>query len=754
MRVQFDPPFLPLQTVLLALAALTAAGALYFRWELRNTTRRRFTAPLLRGLVLLLLACILLNPVLAVRTPTQQVRPPLFVLLDTSRSMNTRDVPISGSSLRETRWKAARRITLENSALLEALRLRYDVRFYGFDERARARSMDDLQRLSRPEGSRTSLGDALNQVTAAGRAAAERTADGSSGVHGGVLLVSDGRDNGASYPLDAARAVRTAGFPVFTVCLGQETKGFDIAVTPARPQVFAVPGQSVELVAEIQDTGIPRTSLRLDLLREGRRVATRQIAVSPGRQRVVFPVTEKQKGYYRYTFVCAPAPGETNLSNNRANLFLNIMNARSRVLLLEGSPTWDARFLAQALRQDRTTDLDAIYQLTNQHPFALSGNANRKDLQIPRTVEALGRYDVIILGRGFESFYDRSSAEALKKWVSDRGGSLVLMRGRPYETGNALQELEPVDFGDRNLEDVRIRLTEAGKLHPGFAFNAREEAQTVVRQLPSLISATRVSGEKALTVVLARGLSSSDAQSAEPQEMAVLAYQRYGQGKVLALVGEGMWRWALLTPEMDRYSGVYREFWTQTIRWLVSDSDFLPGQNMALHTDRTAYSAGEQVNLLGYVRGQKPAALPAIKVVRPDGRSDRIAPAAGDGKSADFTATYRPSAPGDYMAMIQPPTGRVDSVPVSASFTVYTGQEEDANRSADPTLMRQIAAVTGGQALRENELSGLPDRLRAVERAVNRTDGPRSLWDRNFVLALIVALLTAEWLVRRRRGLA
>ena len=750
-KLQFDPPFLPLQTAALALLAVVAAFWLYTRWELRQRVRRNRALLLLRGAVVLLLACILLNPIVTVSAPQAQGKAPFLLLLDTSRSMNTADVAEPGETNRATRWAAAQRAVLENRALLDALNRRYSVRVYGFDSRATAQPAEALLQQAKPDGSGTSLGDAISQAVNANRPPTNSRAPNA--PMGGLLLVSDGRDNGTAYPVDAARLAKSLGFPVYTACVGQETRAQDIQVVAKRPQMFGAPGQTIEMTAELHDSGIAETRLRVDLLKEGKRVASRNVTLSPGRREITFPVTEARKGFYRYAFACSVAPGETNESNNRANVFLNVMDTRARVLLLEGRPSWDAKFLAQTLRDDPTITLDAIYQLTPNRPFALSGSADRPTLRVPHTVEAFAHYDVVILGKGYEEFFDAAATEALKQWVGDRGGDLVFLRGRADERTPALSALEPVTYSDQEIEAARVRLTEAGRSHPGFAFTGEEDAQTVVQKLPALISATRVQGEKALAVVLARapGIAEEDADA---QEMAVLAYQRYGQGKTLAVVGQGLWRWAFLPPELERYGRVYDEFWAQTIRWLVSESDFLPGQNIALRTDRTSYSSKEAVNFLGFLRGPRSSELPTLTITQPDGKTTRIVSAKGDGKAADFTASYHPPMPGEYLATVPPPSGSEQTAPASAAFTVYPGQEEEANRSADPVLMRQIAEAGGGQALRLAELPSLPEKLKAAEQAATRKQEPRSAWDRGWVLALLVGLLTAEWVLRRRAGLA
>src|SRR5262249_55208017 len=151
--------------------------------------------------------------------------------------------------------------------------------------------------------------------------------------------------------------------------------------------------------------------------------------------------------------------------------------------------------------------LDSVYQIAADHTYSLSGSPGRPTVTVPRTVEEFARYDVLILGRGYEALFDAGATEALKRWIADKGGNMVFLRGRADENTPALRDLEPVEFGAKEVEAARVRLTEAGRTYPGFAFTGDEDAQTVVRRLPSLISAAQVRGEKALAVVLARAES-------------------------------------------------------------------------------------------------------------------------------------------------------------------------------------------------------------------------------------------------------
>ena len=51
-------------------------------------------------------------------------------------------------------------------------------------------------------------------------------------------------------------------------------------------------------------------------------------------------------------------------------------------------------------------------------------------------------------------------------------------------------------------------------------------------------------------MVLARAQNDESAGDAGAKEMALIAYQRYGQGKSVAIIGQGLWQWAFLPPEL------------------------------------------------------------------------------------------------------------------------------------------------------------------------------------------------------------
>jgi len=271
---------------------------------------------------------------------------------------------------------------------------------------------------------------------------------------------------------------------------------------------------------------------------------------------VSFPVTKTSVGNYRYSIAIRPIAGEVTLADNKTSVFLQVIKNKARVLVLEARPSWDAKFLIQALRADPTINVDAIFKLTDEKSFALqqqSADDSTDDdtdsaprgitqstsstIKIPTTAADLAHYDVVIIGKGYADLFGPTGVAALEDYVANHAGNVIFLRGKAEDGSvDTLQQLEPMQWTSDQVSDIRMEVTDEGKSNPAFDFSDHPDPQLVVQRLPSLLSATRVQGQKALSVVLAR--SSNTAGSDPAQEMAVLAYQNYGQGKVVGLAAK------------------------------------------------------------------------------------------------------------------------------------------------------------------------------------------------------------------------
>ena len=136
----------------------------------------------------------------------------------------------------------------------------------------------------------------------------------------------------------------------------------------------------------------------------------------------------------------------------------------------------------------------------------------------------------------------------------------------------------------------------------------------------------------------------------------------------------------------------------------------------------------------------------------PGGATQSLKLRHADATSGRFTAAIRPEQAGLYR--IHAEARRGTATLGTADRWMYVGGAD--REFADPRLnegfLRRVARTSGGRYLRAAEASRVPALLTS---AVPQNVAPerRDLWHEPWAFALIVILLSAEWILRRRWGL-
>ncbi len=354
----------------------------------------------------------------------------------------------------------------------------------------------------------------------------------------------------------------------------------------------------------------------------------------------------------------------------------------------------------------------------------------------------MNHYDVILLGRGAEGFFDSQTEAMLGEFVSHRGGSLVFARGRPYGGRfQPLAKLEPVAWGAGATPAVRLKPTEAGRENPIFDLGSTGTIDEVLERLPALDQASATLGEKPLAVVLA--------EASDKDGPVLIAYQRYGQGKALSLNADGLWRWSFRETGQEESELAYGRFWISLLQWLLSGSQFLPGADVALTSARRYYSSEQPMQFLVSTRNlDNTIYKPRIEIVGGDGKKVEIEPRQ---RGESFVGEAGPFEPGSYHVVLHNNVGKPAELAQNAE--VISASVENKELSADPDLMQKLAELSGGAVVVSEDIPHMANVVRRWEAARQISHRQQSVWDRWWVLTGLLALLGAEWWFRRREGL-
>jgi hypothetical protein len=741
-------PLIPMPT-LLGVGALSAA-VIVVSYIIGAQGATRFRRGLLATLRLGVLAAILVllaRPMMLKPEAAKSQQSTFAVLVDCSKSMNTKDV--GGASRYEAVLNA-----LEaggNRSMLQKLGERFHVRLYGFDTRSYATTLAQLHGNKQTQGKDTSIATALTDST------------GGMGLvkPKGVLLISDGRSNEPDSLLNtrvAANGLRTANVPVWTVPVGSASQVKDLYLIARLNSNYMLVNQPASILASLTGSAYSDWTAKVHLYRDDKYVTSQQVQLRNGHAEISFPVREPRKGTYQYRVDVEPLPGEADTENNRRAVIARVIDDKARVLVVESAPHWDSKFLLRALRADMNIEVTSLFQINDIKSFSIveraaDSNSPEKTVTagatLPASKEELYKYDCIFLGKGVDDVFSSAQLKLLQGYVSERGGSVVFFRGRPYSgRSSELSRLEPVDWGSGLLNDARFELTPEGKTNPIFDYAPRDAGNdTIIRQLPSMTSITRVEGSKSLAVILAQ-----TSKSQGPEPMATIAYQRYGKGKVMSIAAAGLWQWGFLPQNMEQYDDIYARFWNQMIRWLVSDSEFLPGQDISFVVDKNVYRPDEMVRLAVNAKFVDASRYkPTIDLTGPDGKTARLTCQRSAENGTLYTAYYQPEQEGEYKAVLHNNVGTPQTDLLR--FNVYEDSLECRCVDADRELLHLVSKTTGAESFELNELGALPDKIQTFEQLSREHLRPTDVWDRLSVFTALVCLLGLEWLIRRTFGL-
>lgn len=727
MNLVYFPPWSVRVIVAIAVALLLLAAVRWWR------ERRGGRLLILRAAVVALLAFVMTNP--QGLLPRQRSgKPKLAVLVDTSASMATADV--QGSS----RFSAAMN-TLAKVETLEALGREFVVEFHRFDREEHMAEVGQLRSVS-PSGDATQLGKAVMSVVS--RLGEEKS-------QAGVLVVSDGRGT-ASETKEAGQLALARSVPLWTWTLGGPVARHDLWLETRSAEALAFSGAEVELAATLHQAGYANRSFKVELLKGDTLVESQEVVPAEnGTARVAIRVKAPEAGEERYVFRVPAQPEESETANNERAIFLRSVGAKVRVLVAEAQPHWDTKFLVQALKGNLNVELTAVYRLNEKRHVAVVssfGNEARAEIDLfPKTQQEMDRFDIIVLGRGAEAFLDAQTEQFLTGYVSRRGGCLVMARGKSYGGRfPALAKLDPVAWGTGVTPAVKMQPTEAGRDNPMFDLGAAGTLDELLDRLPALDHVNITLGEKPLAVVLAAAAGQESAGASSSGIL--LAYQRYGQGKVMSLNATGLWRWAFRESGQEESETAYARFWISLLQWLLSGSDFLPGADVALTSSRRYYSSDQSMQFLVATRNIDRALYkPSLEIEGPAGKVTVEPRQRGE----TFVAEAGPFAPGTYKVALRNNVGKPSEL--VQSVEVVSASLEKKELSADSETMRALAEASGGRVVEAKDVARMPEVVQRWEAARQIAHRQRPVWDRWWLLAALIGLLGSEWWLRRREGL-
>lgn len=711
-------------TVLLCLALLGISYLYYRRTTPPISGALRWVLLTLRSLAFAALFLSLAQPILSYSTITE-LKKRLAVLLDRSLSMA---LPLTPGADQRRIDKAEE---ILDSDAFSRLADDLDITCLAFAE-----SLDVSEAGLNLSGATTNPGLAFRQLRQ--KSAVE--------PYDYVMILSDGRATEGENLVDL---VGSFGRPVYTVAVGDSSHIDDIALADIEYNEVIFAGRQTEIKAVVSQQGNIEGKIQISLA-DGNRTLAQKADDPPGDGKtgeysLVF--TPANPGRLFLNLETTTSGREINRDNNRRTFAVRVLKSKLSILLYTSSLNEEYAFLNRYLagRED--------YEVTR---VIDARGGDRLGERFPTTQERLNSFDLVImvdpdLSR-LSSHYDR-----FVSYMTDRGGGVLLFMGERYaqsSPGSRIETLVPLAVAPARLQPVHygkyhIEPNLQTIFHPVMKLaDNREEIAAAWASQPPFTILLPIDSTRTGAVPLGY-LDTGQQRTTIP----LAAFLRYGAGKILAFAAAPFWHWAFYPVGVGGDPSIYQELLSSTIRWLtISDES----DRLSFKPVKEVFESGEEVAFAGFVRDEG---------FRPiEGGNGKLIVTHGSGDSTVAAIVSDPRRPGGYQSAIGVlPPGTygyraaifADSVRLGrfeGEFAVDDIDRETAFGDVDWTYLVQTADNSGGVFASYRNLAPILDAvdLEAVEFAESHEI---RLWDHLVLLVVIIATLSAEWFIRKRKQL-
>ena len=780
----------------LLVAAVSIMSIVYVVWFYRREREAlsRFQGLLMPALRLIAVAgaiVFFLGP--EKRIDLQETRDSqVMVLVDTSQSMSVEDESDSeGSKLSRV---TAVGNALTESDLIASLRENHDVSVASFD--VKTRTLADLSRIRTAiddESDAESLSSSIDwqqalqaqgQETRLGNAFQHALDSASNKPLAGIILVSDGGNNSGVEPLKLADEVADRRVPILTVGVGSAKARHNLRVQQFTVPSRVYPDDRTTVRGLIHGEGFAGRTVDVELYAHASedRESTAELIkrdqitflTDPELVPVEFDIEPAEIGrLFLELRVAAPTDDQYSQDNHR-EAELEVVEAKTKVLLIASGPSRDYRFLRNQLRRDAHATVDVWLQTALP---GISQDADQLLSDFPDKKEVLYEYDCIVAFDPDWTQLDAQQAELLENWVAEEAGGLIVVAGPIHTSVWAqspehlkIRSLYPVEFQRRLtlLDDGiygsktpwPIDFSREGR-ESEFLWlaDSPEESNSLWSEFAGIFGCYAVKGPKPGARVLGRY---SDPEAGYSEERPVyMAEHFYGGGRVLYLGSGELWR--LRSMDLSLFEVLY----TKMVRH-VSQGRLLRGSSEGqLLIERERYAVGDEVVVRARLTtaGREPLLVDRVtaRVVDPSGKANLLTLKADPDRAGNYLGQFNVRREGSYRILLQPPDSQDD--PLSQLVQAVAPNLEFEKTRRNEELLAALASRTEGRYYNDLQtatvgsdnvpaLASLIDSRAEIVTIEGAPDEQFAELVNKTLLAIICGALSCEWLLRRLLRLA
>ena len=535
---------------------------------------------------------------------------------------------------------------------------------------------------------------------------------------GAVIIGTDGIYNRGSNPLYESKNLKS---PIYTIALGDTIAKRDLLISNVNYNSIVYLENEFQVSVNIEAYQSDGGASQLTVSSESGILVSKPVSIKSNefRQTVLLNLPANKKGIQSYTIRVAPLSNELSLVNNTQTIFVEVIDGRKNVLIISNSPHPDISAIRQSIEINKNYSV-MVRMVQDVSPAEIQEAGLLILHQLP-SISNTAR-EVLKLGASKPILYILGSQTNIPAFSASQDLLTINSSGMMQEAVAGIKS----DFYAFTLsESSRSRISNFGPLLTPFGNYSLKGPSSLLmnQQIGKLLT-----------------------------EKPLLLFAENVQSRVAVLAGEGIWRWRLEDFQENSSHEAIDELITKTVQYLVSADD---KRKFRVYPSKNTFDENEHIILNAELYND------AFELVNTPDVNISLKNKDGKSYSYVFSKTLNSYnldagelAAGKYNYTAVTTLGKVEHQAVG-QFIISRQEAEYKQTIANHQLLYAMAKQNGGQMLFPKQLDGLPELIRANEnvKTVSYENSKYSeLIDLKLLFFIILALLSLEWLARKRNG--
>ena len=541
---------------------------------------------------------------------------------------------------------------------------------------------------------------------------------------GAVVLITDGIYNEGKNPLYTDAKLQT---PLYTVALGDTTIRRDLLIKNVLHNRIVYLNDKFAIETDVQAYNAvgSKSNISISKITNGKTIKLDSKSFSIDNNNYFksfsFELTADQVGNTKYVISLSNIGSEVTLANNTRNIYVDVLDARQKILLLADSPHPDIKAIKSIIGSNKNYTIEV--KMANAPMSNLAG------------------YDIVILHNLPSQRFD------ISKYLSDikrlRKPTMFVVGG---ETSTSLlnnaQNVLTINGSNTSMNEITPILDSRFNLFTMSDLLKSKVSQFVPLKAPFGEYKTAATSK----VLLYQKIGNVETQ------YPLLAYSDIENHKQAVLTGEGLWRWRLTEFTDFPEQPFTKETILKTLQYISQKED---KRQFRAFTNKIAYKENENILFDAQLYNANYEAINTPEAYLKISNSS--------GETFDYTFSKNNNAyfidagrlPEDNYTYTANTTYNGKNITASGKFSVQSIVKEQYDLTAKHDLLFSLTEKFGGKVIYPSGVSQMGDILSnndTIKPILFQKAETKPLLDYQWIIAILILLLAIEWFMRRYFG--